>query len=551
MQWKRGVKGLKIQSNTEKELTGSTGQVHSGINKSNYSKMKRIIFVFILGCCFLQLTAQTSQDVKPSTLVFHVFYDDFKTAQLIRTSSLKNVLDNHLWSRFGEMQMGFGVNYLKGLNKNLDFIATFDGSSTDYLFKNGTTNGSSAFLLDANVAVNLKMLSDRHKIVPYLSGGGGFSLYQGKTGFYLPAGAGIQFHFYNSAFVFTDVQYRNALTSQVNNHFQYNIGVGASLGKRKPLPAKTVEKPLPPVVKKEVVVLPKDLLVTVTDEATGQPLPYVAVTLGSADCRMQYGSTDDYGRVTFMALIPDSYTVSGSLNHINSTSQTVKKENFTTNESQVGISLTHNDPRFTLSGVVINKTKNIPEGGAEVKVTNSADQTFMSVQSHQGDGVFRTQLLAGSDFTVVGKKANYISNIEKITTKGLNRSATLYVKLELAIEEAKAGQSIQLKNIYFEVGKADLNTAVSSDLDKLIQFLKDNPATRLEIQGHTDNMGSLVLNNRLSQSRADSVVEYLTKNGIDRGRLIAKGYGPLLPVADNTTTEGRAQNRRVVMKVLD
>ncbi len=499
----------------------------------------------------MQLSAQNNQDVKPSTLVFHVFYDDFKTAQQIRTSSLKNVLDNHLWSKFGEMQMGLGVNYLKGLNKNLDFIATLNGSSTDYLYKNGTTNGSSAFLLDANAAVNLKMLTDRHKIVPYLSGGGGFSLYQGKTGFYLPVGAGIQFHIYNSAFVFTEVQYRNALTSQVNNHFQYDIGVGASLGKRKPQPAKIVEMPVPPsIVKKEVVILPKDLLVTVTDEATGQPLPYVAVTLGSADGRMQYGSTDDYGRVTFKALIPDTYTVSGSLNHINSTSQTVKKENFTTNENQVGISLTHNDPRFTLAGVVINKTQNRPEAGADVNITNEEDHNLVTTQSHTGDGVFRTQLRAESDFTLVGKKANYISNIENITTKGLNRSTTLYVKLELAIEEAKVGQSIQLKNIYFEVGKASLNTAVSSDLDKLIQFLKDNPATRLEIQGHTDNTGSLVLNNRLSQSRADLVVEYLTKNGIDRGRLIAKGYGPSLPVADNTTNEGRAQNRRVVMKVL-
>lgn len=500
----------------------------------------------------MQLSARNNQDVKPSTLVFHAFYNDFNTAQQIRTSSLKNVLDKHLWSRFGEMQMGFGINYLKGLNKNLDFIATLDGSSTDYLYKNGTTNGSSAFLLDANVAVNLKMLSDKHKIVPYLSGGGGFSLYQGKTGFYLPVGAGIQFHIYNSAFVFTDVQYRNGLTSQVNNHFQYNIGVGASFGKRKSLPAKTVEKPLPPAIaKKEVVVLPKDLLVTVTDEATGQPLPFVAVTLGSTDGKTQYGSTDDYGRVIFKALIPANYTVSGSLNQISSTSQTVKKENFTTSESQVGIGLTHNDPRFTLAGVVINKTKNIPEGGAEVKVTNSANQTFLNIQSQKGDGVFHAQLLAGSDFTVVGKKANYISNIEKITTRGLNRSATLYVKLELAIEEAKAGQSIQLKNIYFEVGKADLNTSVSSDLDKLIQFLKDYPAVRLEIQGHTDNVGSLVLNNRLSQSRANRVVEYLTKNGIGKGRLIAKGYGPSLPVAENATTQGRAQNRRVAMKVLE
>ena len=81
----------------------------------------------------MQLSAQNNHQQKPSTLVFHVFYDDFKTAQQIRTSSLKNVLDNHLWSKFGEMQMGLGVNYLKGLNKNLDFIATLNGSSTDYL----------------------------------------------------------------------------------------------------------------------------------------------------------------------------------------------------------------------------------------------------------------------------------------------------------------------------------------------------------------------------------------------------------------------------------
>ena len=87
-------------------------------------------------------------------------------------------------------------------------------------------------------------------------------------------------------------------------------------------------------------------------------------------------------------------------------------------------------------------------------------------------------------------------------------------------------------------------------MDKLIQFLKDNPETRLEIQGHTDNTGSLNLNNNLSQSRANSVVDYLTKNGIDRNQLTAKGYGPSLPVADNATAEGRTKNRRVVMKVL-
>ena len=200
--------------------------------------------------------------------------------------------------------------------------------------------------------------------------------------------------------------------------------------------------------------------------------------------------------------------------------------------------------------MVINKTKNIPEGGVDLSVTNETKHSIITRQSHTGDGIFNAQLEAESDFTLVGKKAEYISNIERISTKGLNRSTTLYVKLELGIEEAKVGQSIVLNNIYYEAGKTDIDTAFSTDLDKLIQFLKDNSKTRLEIQGHTDNSGSLNLNNKLSQSRANSVVDYLTKNGIDKSQLIAKGYGPSLPAADNATAEGRTKNRRVVMKVL-
>lgn len=513
--------------------------------------MRRIIYLFLLCSLVLNLSAQDELEKKPSTLVFHFFYNDFKTAQQIRTSSLKNVLDNHLWSKFGEMQMGLGFNYLKGITPKIDIVATLDGSSTDYLYKDGTNHGSSAFLLDANVGVNLKLLTDRHKVVPYLSAGLGASLYNGKSGFYIPVGAGFQFNLFKEAFVFTNIQYRHALTSAVNNHFQYSIGIGTSLGKKKLKSVKAEEPVIVPVpVKKEIIDLTKDFVIVVKDEVTGQPLPYVEVVVNGPEGKRVSGTTDADGRVTFNALTPADYTVSGLLNNINTSVQHIKKDNFETNNKQLNITITHNDPRFTLSGIVVNKTKNIPEGGAEINVANETKSSIVTQQSHAGDGIFRAQLEAGSDFTIVGKKASYISNIEKITTKGLNRSATLYVKLELGIEEAKVGQSIVLNNIYFEVGKANLNTAVSSDLDKLIRFLKDNPSARLEIQGHTDNVGSLGMNNKLSQSRANSVVDYLTKNGIERSQLIAKGYGPSLPVADNSTAEGRANNRRVVMKVL-
>jgi outer membrane protein OmpA-like peptidoglycan-associated protein len=471
----------------------------------------------------------------------------------MKTTSVHNVLDKGQWSNIGSMQMGFGFNYLKGIGKKMDAIITIDGSSTDYLFKNGSNNGSSKFLLDANAAFNLKLFTDNHKLVPYFSFGAGLSSYNGKTGFYVPSGVGLQFNLFNEAYVLTNIQHRLALSSTVNDHFYYSIGIGTNIGKKKIKGISVVEvTALPEPVKEEIITIipPRDLDIIAKDEFTGQPLPYVEVVLKGPEGRRLSGLTDATGKVTFNKMPPGDYTVSGFLNNINTSVQNIDKNNFETNNNQINITITHNDPRYTLSGLVINKTKNIPEGGVDVNVTNETKRSVITKQSNAGDGIFNAQLEAGSDFTLVGKKADYISNIERISTKGLNRSATLYVKLELGIEEAKVGQSIVLNDIYFEVGKADIDIAFSTDLDKLIQFLKDNPETRLEIQGHTDNTGSLNLNNKLSQSRANSVVDYLTKNGIDRNQLIAKGYGSSLPVADNATAEGRTKNRRVVMKVL-
>ena len=129
--------------------------------------MKRIICICLLACLVPRLFAQISREKKLSTLVFHSFYNDFKTTQLMRTTSLKNIIDKGQWSNIGDMQMGFGLNYLKGISKKIDAIITIDGSSTDYLFKNGSNNGSSKFLLDANAALNIKLLADSQKLVPY------------------------------------------------------------------------------------------------------------------------------------------------------------------------------------------------------------------------------------------------------------------------------------------------------------------------------------------------------------------------------------------------
>lgn len=504
-----------------------------------------------MGFLALQLSAQVTQEKKPATLEFHVFYNDFNTAQLIRTSSLNNVLKNHLWSKIGDLQMGIGLNYLKGIHKKIDFIASVDGSFTDYLFKDGSTNGSSKFLFDTNIGLNLKLLTDNYTVVPYVSGGIGFSAYQGKTGFYVPIGAGLQFNLFNEAFVFTNLQYRRALSANVNDNFYYAVGIGMSIGKNKPKSEKILDTTnLVEPVKIALANPTKNIVITVIDEETSLPLANVAVYLNGINSETYNAITDKDGKVVFSSINQSDYTISGLLNHLNTSNQKLSKDAFVTDNNQIDITLTHNDPRFTLKGVVINKTQNIPEGAVVINLNNVINQQQIITQSLENTGIFDMPLEAESDFTLVGKKAGYLSNIVKVSTKGLSRSSTLYVNLELAIEEARAGQSVVLNNIYFGVGKGTLNTASSTDLDKIFQFLNDNLATKLEIQGHTDNTGSLALNNKLSQMRAQSVVAYLTKKGIDNNRLSAKGFGPSAPIADNSTADGRTKNRCVVIKIM-
>jgi OOP family OmpA-OmpF porin len=82
-------------------------------------------------------------------------------------------------------------------------------------------------------------------------------------------------------------------------------------------------------------------------------------------------------------------------------------------------------------------------------------------------------------------------------------------------------------------------------LNEVAQALKDNPTIKVEIQGHTDSVGNDNFNLKLSQKRAESVRTYLIKQGIASDRMTAKGYGENVPIADNRTGDGRAQNRRV------
>lgn len=106
------------------------------------------------------------------------------------------------------------------------------------------------------------------------------------------------------------------------------------------------------------------------------------------------------------------------------------------------------------------------------------------------------------------------------------------------------------EDIRFASGKAELTASSTPVLQEIAVAMKANPEIKVEIQGHTDSRGSLTLNERLSQQRADAVRTYLIDQGIASDRLSAKGYGPHKPIASNDSAEGRTQNRRVELKPL-
>ena len=118
------------------------------------------------------------------------------------------------------------------------------------------------------------------------------------------------------------------------------------------------------------------------------------------------------------------------------------------------------------------------------------------------------------------------------------------------LRKVEVGTRVVLDNIYFETGKAVLRPESFDALDQVFRFLENNPGMKLEISGHTDNTGSLRVNERLSRARAKSVVDYLVERGIPPEMLIYEGYADTQPVAPNDTPEGRERNRRVEFKVI-
>lgn len=159
-------------------------------------------------------------------------------------------------------------------------------------------------------------------------------------------------------------------------------------------------------------------------------------------------------------------------------------------------------------------------------------------------GGFKILLPVGAVYGL--KYKNFTSDVD-YTKMEVPKDADATYEVGIQIEPPK---EFTLENVLFETGKSSIKSSSFKQLDNLYEVLKAKNTMVVEIQGHTDNVGKPEDNLKLSQERAQSVCDYLIKKGIDTKRLVAKGYGDTRPVADNSTEQGRAKNRRTFLKVL-
>lgn len=211
-------------------------------------------------------------------------------------------------------------------------------------------------------------------------------------------------------------------------------------------------------------------------------------------------------------------------------------------------SLTAPTPVVLLSGIVKDQKTGRPTE-AKIIYENLEDGEELGVAySNPNTGEYKIVLPYGSRYAIRAEAKDFISVSKNIDLTVVGSFKEIKGE-DLGLAPIQAGVTVQLFNIFFEFGKAALQPQSFFELDRMIAVMNKNPNMVIEVQGHTDNVGSDENNLRLSQQRADAVRDYFVKKNIPQERVQSVGYGESKPIASNATTEGQAKNRRVEFEI--
>jgi len=207
-------------------------------------------------------------------------------------------------------------------------------------------------------------------------------------------------------------------------------------------------------------------------------------------------------------------------------------------------------------GTVRDKGSQKPLASKVTFMNVETGDTIRSVFSNKASGKYLLNLEPGYDYAAFVDRKGYLFESKAFSLKNLRDCETCpikedtYFEVDIDLQPLEVGVTVVMNNIFYETNKYDLLESSKSELTHLLTFMRRNPNVKVEIGGHTDNVGSDSDNQKLSKNRAAGVGAYLIEQGIDGSRISSKGYGETVPVDANDTDEGRGRNRRTVCKII-
>lgn len=177
------------------------------------------------------------------------------------------------------------------------------------------------------------------------------------------------------------------------------------------------------------------------------------------------------------------------------------------------------------------------------------NEIIMQAESDPNTGEFLVCIPSDRDYALNVSKDKYLFYSDNFSLKGVYNILDPFLK-DVPLNPIKTGQKIVLKNIFYEIDSYELLDKSIVELTKLLEFMNNNLGLKIEISGHTDNIGTSEYNLSLSNNRAKSVYDYLVEKGISAERLSFKGYGESQPLSTNETESGKSENRRTEIKII-
>lgn len=199
-----------------------------------------------------------------------------------------------------------------------------------------------------------------------------------------------------------------------------------------------------------------------------------------------------------------------------------------------------------VSGIVTDKETS-DKLMAEIELVDiNSNKRVSLVSSDSITGKYLMVLTEGSEYALYINRKDYLFKSYSFVFDDSGES----IEQNIELERIKEGVTTDLRNIFFETDKFDIKSSSYAELDKVVRFIKENPSLKIEISGHTDNVGSAEYNLTLSEKRAQSVAQYLFNKGVDENIINTAGFGSSQPKATNDSEKGRQLNRRIELKIV-